>query len=435
MSTGKPEPRNLVMIVVDVSWEDEEGALKTARARIEDKSTGGACIRLKRPIALGSRLRIQWRYDQFSGTVKYCRGDGGEYLVGLQRDRVPISDYPVPPGVASRQEAIRSVAATNIDVPPPRQESKPREIPERAQEVETAAAWRSATLVPSLPPVQIENEIVRQRVDDWNRIRTWLPQEPEALRQTKVRTEQTPEQKEPENERKNMSPKWLGLAPWNSRQENLSSGDDDNGKDTGNNRSRPEHPVRQTQSVEKSPQRSARELPPLQIELLSMEDIYRAAGITNPRGGYSVNKVVEMLDSEHIRVLSKDLKRAALMMALDAAGISIDLLQRDAQTRRNALDFYEAEQQRQAEAQWSRKAEEVSQIRAELETAKEQYTTRINRNLESVAREKARFSSWVAAKHHETQSMAEAIELCLKSPVSERANALPSEVTQAAMAA
>lgn len=36
-------------------------------------------------------------------------------------------------------------------------------------------------------------------------------------------------------------------------------------------------------------------------ELLSMEDIYRAAGIVGPRRGYSINKVVEMLHSEHIR--------------------------------------------------------------------------------------------------------------------------------------
>ena len=57
-------------------------------------------------------------------------------------------------------------------------------------------------------------------------------------------------------------------------------------------------------------------------ELLSMEDIYRAAGIVGPRRGYSINKVVEMLRSEHIRGLSKEMKRALVLMALDAAGVS-----------------------------------------------------------------------------------------------------------------
>jgi hypothetical protein len=41
---------------------------------------------------------------------------------------------------------------------------------------------------------------------------------------------------------------------------------------------------------------------------------------------------------------------------------------------------------------------------------------RINRNLEGVAREKASFEAWVALKQKESQSMAEAAELCLKPP-------------------
>ena len=65
-------------------------------------------------------------------------------------------------------------------------------------------------------------------------------------------------------------------------------------------------------------------------ELLSMEEIYRAAGIVGPRRGYSINKVVEMLQSEHIRGLSKEMKRASVLMALDAAGVTIDEVVRDA---------------------------------------------------------------------------------------------------------
>jgi hypothetical protein len=55
-----------------------------------------------------------------------------------------------------------------------------------------------------------------------------------------------------------------------------------------------------------------------QIDLLSYEDIYHAAGILSPRSGYGVHKVVEMLNSDRIRELSKDIKRASVLMALDA---------------------------------------------------------------------------------------------------------------------
>jgi len=54
-----------------------------------------------------------------------------------------------------------------------------------------------------------------------------------------------------------------------------------------------------------------------QSELLPMEDIYRAAGITSPRRGYSIGKVVEMLRSEHLRGASRELRRAA---GADGAG-------------------------------------------------------------------------------------------------------------------
>lgn len=45
-------------------------------------------------------------------------------------------------------------------------------------------------------------------------------------------------------------------------------------------------------------------------DLLSYEDIYRAAGIMSPGAGYGIHKVVEMLNSDRIRDLAKDVKRA-----------------------------------------------------------------------------------------------------------------------------
>jgi len=151
-----------------------------------------------------------------------------------------------------------------------------------------------------------------------------------------------------------------------------------------------------------------------QGELLPLEEIYRAAGITNPRGGYSIVKIVEMLHSEHLRNLSKDMRRASMLMALDAAGVPLNEVLRDAKTRLEAIDAYEAEQRKLCEAEWARKEEENLQIRAELERVKAQYLARINRNLEAVAREKARFASWQTLNQQEAQNISAAAELCLK---------------------
>jgi hypothetical protein len=110
-----------------------------------------------------------------------------------------------------------------------------------------------------------------------------------------------------------------------------------------------------------------------QGELLPLEDIYRTAGITNPRGGYSIVKIVEMRHSKHLRNLSKDMRRASMLMALDAAGVPLKEALRDAKTRLEAIDAYEAEQRKLCDAEWARKEEENLQIRAELERVKAQY--------------------------------------------------------------
>ena len=44
------------------------------------------------------------------------------------------------------------------------------------------------------------------------------------------------------------------------------------------------------------------------------------------------------------------MKQAAVLMALDAAGISLDQVQQDAKARQDVLDSYEAGQKKQVEA-------------------------------------------------------------------------------------
>jgi len=163
----------------------------------------------------------------------------------------------------------------------------------------------------------------------------------------------------------------------------------------------------------------------VQGELLAMDDIYRAAGITSPRRGYSISKVVEMLRSEHMRGLSKEMRRAAVLMALDAAGVSVDDVLQDAKVRQEAIEAYAAEQRKHAEAQWARKAEENLQIQAELEQVKALYAERIRRNLDGISREKATFGNWLKLKEQETQGIAEAVEQVLKPPSAAEAPADP----------
>jgi len=159
------------------------------------------------------------------------------------------------------------------------------------------------------------------------------------------------------------------------------------------------------------------------VELLAMNDIYQTAGIRGPRKGYSIHKIVEMLRSEHLRGLSKEMKRASILVALDAAGISIDEVVDDGKARIEAIDSYESSQRKQFEAHLVRRAEENQQIMAELERVKATYADRLRRNLEGVAREKATFGNWLTLKQQEASTILEAMELCAKNVAAEPAKA------------
>ncbi len=157
----------------------------------------------------------------------------------------------------------------------------------------------------------------------------------------------------------------------------------------------------------------------LRGDLQSVEDIYRAAGILNPRMGYSINKVVEMIHSDHMRGLPGDAKRAAILMALDAASISVEEILRDATQRQEALQTYEAAQKKSFEEYWARKAEANAQIQAETDRIVAQNLERIQRNRDEVSREKAEFAKWQSMKHQEAERISEAVGLCSKPPAAE----------------
>lgn len=372
------EPRIAVMILGEASWEEPTGAVRTVPACMEDKSAGGACIRVPAEIGVGSRLRVHCRQEQFSGVSKYCRSDGGEFLVGIQRDKTTartnrkVSREAVPRAAAAGQNDAASAS-------PPATAKKEIPIP-----------------VPVTPPV-LEGLLKK----DTKHIPSMYP-----VPMLERRPQIPAKEKDLAEVRKPMRSKWFDLARWHHK----------DGTPENNNGQDGKAALQATGNGQESTSAAAAGIARPQVELLPVEDIYRAAGIMHLKG-CNIHKVVEMLCSEHIRGLSNDLKRAAVLMALETAAIPVEQVLQDAKARKDALEFYEAEQKKQMEGEWARKAEENSQIQADLERLKEQYLARVNRNLESVAREKATFNAWLATKQHEAQTIAEAAELCAKTAV------------------
>jgi hypothetical protein len=163
-------------------------------------------------------------------------------------------------------------------------------------------------------------------------------------------------------------------------------------------------------------------------DLLAYEDIYRAAGIMTPASRYGIHKVDEMMHSERIRELSADIKRASVLMALEAAGTSLESLLDDATRRQKALADYESSQRKRFEEFETLKVAENAQIEAELENIRAHYAERMQKNLDQVAHENDALRNWRMAVQHESQRIAEVLELCGRAPVAASMLPLSSRV-------
>src|SRR5579883_370178 len=399
MSGGTPEPRTAVMILVEAKWEDQSGTVQSAPARIENRSTHGACIRLKCRIGVGARLSIQSHREQFSGVARYCRPDGREFLVGILKDEVhrPVLKKPSSQDAPKRDEPRWHEKSSPSARAQNRGERREENVSGgNAVRIETPIAERLIRQEPRSPEIPA-------------RAKASAPQHSRPAGPALDLVKESFEGKPVRKEWKFMKLKWFA----GNEKELL--GANGNGAVTNESPQRALESAPRAECTEtQAPVAFTAAESGVQGELLAMEDIYRAAGITSPRRGYSITKVVEMLRSEHMRGLSKEMRRAALLMALDAAGVSVDEILQDAKVRQEAIEAYAIEQRKHAEAQWARKAEENIQIQAELEQVKALYAERIRRNLDGVAREKATFGNWLKLKEQEMQGIAEAVDQVLK---------------------
>jgi hypothetical protein len=153
----------------------------------------------------------------------------------------------------------------------------------------------------------------------------------------------------------------------------------------------------------------------------SFADLYEAAEIQPPGHGYTILKVAEMLRSEHIGNLPREVKRSSILLALEAAGARAEDVIQDAIRRDRALDAFESVQQRAAEELEARKLQENQQIQAEMDRMVEEYRARMQANNDAVAKEKERFYGWRLQKQEEEQKIADAVSYFVsENPISTR---------------
>jgi len=141
----------------------------------------------------------------------------------------------------------------------------------------------------------------------------------------------------------------------------------------------------------------------------SFDEIYAAAQISSPTHGFTILKIIDLLQSEHIRNLSRDVKRSSLLLALEAAGVKPQEVVQDAVMRDKALDTYESVQQKALAQLEAKKTQETKELQAEIERRINELQSRIQANNDEVAKEKERFYGWQLKKQQEEQKIGDAV--------------------------
>ena len=140
-----------------------------------------------------------------------------------------------------------------------------------------------------------------------------------------------------------------------------------------------------------------------------LAEIYRSAKIVMPAHGYTVLKVAEMLQSEHIRALPADVKQRSIMVALDAAGVKVSDIVEDAVQRDRALDTYERVLTKHLEDLRAQKDVENKRLEDEINQKVAELRARIEQNTAEMAKEQNELVAWRTRKHQEEDRIAEAI--------------------------
>jgi hypothetical protein len=489
--------RTTLIAKVELSWKDRDGTLHIAPAVMEDTSRGGACLRVAKEFQVGTRVMAKRRTEQFSGVVKYCRIDGDDRVIGVQRDNgtihpqirpmaeaVPAISYspstekaqnaPVQPASNVRPQE-KSQQTTSAQKPEPRPEPKvetqlqtkieakveprveltpppqpapridqipvPRPEPRLESKVASENAFGLATSPvpgaekmpePSQPPRLPKAAPLAPPAETPVKIPGSVSESPskvEFLRNAVVAPEPTvnrPADTPPQNtveakvkDKTFMEAKWLHLP---SRRRAQPAPEVITNLEPPKSTPLDSLPVKQYLPIAEKKEHAR-----APGSLLSLEDVYRAGGVVSAREGYSINKVVEMLENDHIRDLSDDVKRASVMMALDANGISVGDVLEDARLRLDVMGSYETNQRNLLAEFEARKANENAHIQAELERETARYLERITQNLSEVAVEKENLARWQTTKQREAQRISEAVSLCTKrsaaEPPAQQANA------------
>lgn len=170
------------------------------------------------------------------------------------------------------------------------------------------------------------------------------------------------------------------------------------------------------------------DLPPskLPAEIMDFGEVYREARLESPAHGYGIDKIESMLNHPRLVALRPEQRAAAVLAALEAAGVEFTDVLRDAVVRDQAIERFALAKESEMQAERLRAEEAVIRARQELDAFVTEKRAEVERLRREIKEAEARFAEIQERRRIEERRILEVSDHLSDAPPVAREEALPS---------
>jgi len=148
-------------------------------------------------------------------------------------------------------------------------------------------------------------------------------------------------------------------------------------------------------------------------EEYALEQVYASAGIQPPAHGFTVYRLIEMLEAEEFRGMDAATRArviAGMLRRLPTGAVEIDDIVRDAAARDRALDAFERFLADRVTRQLQDADEKNRVLQAQIEELTKANTALMEANRAAVEAERVRLERWLVRKRAEEDRLFDAVQ-------------------------
>ncbi len=161
----------------------------------------------------------------------------------------------------------------------------------------------------------------------------------------------------------------------------------------------------------------------LPADIMDFSEVYREARIEPPAHGYGIDKVESMLNHPRLVALRPEQRSAAVLAALEAAGVDFTDVLRDAAVRDQAIERFALAKEAEMQAERQRAEEAVQRARQELDAFVAEKRSEVERLRREIKEAEARFAELQERRRAEERRILEVSDHLTDGPAATREDA------------